>query len=370
MRAAMARCELDIKLDSPRAVFQQGEAITGEVVVRVDEPVQCEGIVIACVWSTRGAGDRDELEKRRTRIRPGVLPQGESRHRFSIAAPKDPLSYDGSPIAVEWRLEARAELPWRIDAKTTQRFDLVPRRSASPEARAPGPIEAGELAEAIKAEFARPESVKPAAPAKPAPKPKPKSRTSLGEIVSIVGWSAGMLFVVAMMVMAFPRLMGVLIPLYGIALVLAFRGYRKMHERYGKPELQVEPRHTYPGGTLCVTVVIEPRKPLHLTKIDVELRAQMKTKTGSGRFERRREQTRFEQRDVLPGRSLRAGERYEESVTFKIPEKAPYSFVSKSNWILWSVEAKAVTEERNDWSGSIGFWVRGGPEEDEPAAAR
>ena len=74
---------LSIRLDA--AEFHQGNAITGEVVVRGLEQEHCNGLTIACAWFTRGACPHEKHSLRRILLFQGPWSPGEHRYRFAAS---------------------------------------------------------------------------------------------------------------------------------------------------------------------------------------------------------------------------------------------------------------------------------------------
>lgn len=341
LAGAMAKCDLTVRLDEGSTVVRQGDPITGEVIVRVDEFGRCDGLALVCEWFTRGSGNPESGEASREVLHTGDWWPGEHRYRFTVAAPLGPMSSDGEAIAIGWRVVARADLAWARDAVAGAEFRLLPRPDASlEEPYYFGPsygILAGDLGAELKL-----------------------SETPSGEAAkkgSWWAWMAGALLVVTLAV-AMPPLLLLMSPF----IVYAVIHNLLVRDKLGRPELKVVPRVTHPGGTVEVTVAITPRRDVLIESLFVELVADANATKGHGKGARTIQTRLYTRRERFGSvaRELRAGERIEETVRLEIPADGQYSFHASANTILWRVDARAIVPRWPDWHASVVVAVRPG----------
>ena len=139
----MARCELGISFDRPDREYQAGERVTGSVTVRADADVKCRALTVVYNWRTHGKGNKDSgperavLRAEHVTLRAGAT----ATYPFDLTAPRDPPTYRGHYLNIDHYLRARADIPWALDAKSTEEFIVLP-RAGGPRGRArPKPFE-------------------------------------------------------------------------------------------------------------------------------------------------------------------------------------------------------------------------------------
>lgn len=95
---------LEVKLDRADGVYAPGERLTGTVSWSLAE---VPGSLELCLfWSTEGKGTQDT----RIVIREQVdAPHLSGRRAFDLPLPVGPLSFAGSLVSLQWRLEVIAD---------------------------------------------------------------------------------------------------------------------------------------------------------------------------------------------------------------------------------------------------------------------
>jgi hypothetical protein len=109
-------------------MVRPGELIRGQVQVDVDSDCRCDGLSIQVFWRTHGRGDGDEGKGETIQLFQGLWSaEEESAYAFEFEAPKEPATYHGHLINVDWYVVASADIPWGIDPRSREvKFWLAP----------------------------------------------------------------------------------------------------------------------------------------------------------------------------------------------------------------------------------------------------
>ena len=97
---------LTLELHEGRTRYHPGEAITGIVGWEFDRPPEL--IEVRLYWRTSGKGTTDRGLAATHALRAEAAVNAEV---FELRAPDGPLSYDGTLIAIGWRVQAIAHVP-------------------------------------------------------------------------------------------------------------------------------------------------------------------------------------------------------------------------------------------------------------------
>ncbi|NUN52882.1 MAG: hypothetical protein HUU06_08875 [Planctomycetaceae bacterium] len=123
----MAQCELSIEFDNPGATFRAGEPITGNVRVRTTGEVRCDGLNLLLCLTRKVGGRSERRETPAATLFKGTWPGGAARsYPFSVPSPASPPTWSGKALGTSWAIDATADVPWAIDARTTREFTLLP----------------------------------------------------------------------------------------------------------------------------------------------------------------------------------------------------------------------------------------------------
>lgn len=113
---------LELRLDDAAAAFEPGARVAG--VARWTAPIAPRGMELRLVWTLQGKWERD-LRIAETIALPD--PQASERRPFFLTLPKEPYTFRGTLLALEWTLELVA-LPG--EEKTRAALVLAPGRRA------------------------------------------------------------------------------------------------------------------------------------------------------------------------------------------------------------------------------------------------
>lgn len=331
----MANCDVLIDLDARDAEVHPGDAITGAVTVIAREAVKTDGLAVLCEWYTEGSGEAERGEAGREVLFRGEWPPGTHRHRFSLAAPLGPLTYEGKGLKVRWRVRAVADLPWAVDPSTDVGLRLTPRPgTAIGEPYFFGP--AYKVAEANKHD----PSVSPTATGAPAA----KTSTFVAVVTTIL---------MLVLLMMLPWLLVMASPLIVFVVVrsLLVRG------KLGAPTFEVTPLVTCPGGQVMVRVTMQAKADVELTGVSVELRAEESLRRGKSRQTHRLVSQTL---PMAPARRLRRDERFAAELAVAIPADAPYTFAGNFSEVQWGVHVLAEVRRWPDWFADAKLTIRPG----------
>jgi len=129
----MAKCAINIELESSSARYTPGQVIRGVVTVAVDSDVKCNGLSVDLVWRTHGRGNRCSQIATGLILFEGQWTAGQDiSYPFELQPPDGPMSYHGHYLNVDWYVSARADIPWAIDPKAEQEILLEPGPQSDP----------------------------------------------------------------------------------------------------------------------------------------------------------------------------------------------------------------------------------------------
>lgn len=113
-----------IALDKQRPDYEPGELISFEIrmAALVGGPSAVE---VSIVWYTEGKGDEDLAVHFFDRVQSaGALGDFRRPHRYSVALPNSPLSYDGVIVKIRWCVRVRVFVGRGRDFVTEEPFRL------------------------------------------------------------------------------------------------------------------------------------------------------------------------------------------------------------------------------------------------------
>ncbi|MFY0540650.1 hypothetical protein [Nannocystis pusilla] len=303
---ATVRCVLSIRLDA--AEFHQGSAITGEVVVRISEPVHCNGLSIACAWFTRGTCPHEKHALRRIPLFQGPWAPDEHRYRFAASVPRGPLSYDSEMVSIAWCVDVRAELAWSRDASASAEFRLCPK----PDVRREDAYS-----------FGMPQPVASGPPGTPS------------SDFPAWGRRGAWWLLYAKLATFAPTL------LYGapVAMAAPFLLARFRRQKPGIVEIRAVPRATCLGETIEATTILVAPHDVRIDACSVELHAVARWLTDNNQIAERTLYSHVEPLS-LAGQTRRKGEHAAESKQLSIPADGPCTFFGVHSEIVWRVQAR------------------------------
>ena len=327
----MAKCQLDIKLDTLEPEFLCGDSVTGEVRVDVDEECQCDALSLNLGWATHGKGNTSEGESQAGILFQGVWQPGQYSYPFRMELDQRPLSYDGKYINIDWLLQARADVPWAMDPKASLKLQvkdnpgmLMPERDVKPEY---------EYADSLRVE-----------------------NNGLIMTVIMIAVMLAMIvfgalatkFMESFLVGSFPGL--VLPPWLGwlVGAGLGLWSIRRQlsnwlaSRKLGKVSIVLDNSHYRAGDTVEARVVFTPKKSTGINRVGLRLILVEQAISGSGTNRRTHtHESEFQMVDVLPAMTLTANLPVNKAVRLQLPKDAVPSFNAGDNKLGWLLKLDA-----------------------------
>ncbi|HOX44360.1 MAG TPA: hypothetical protein PK668_12225 [Myxococcota bacterium] len=332
----MSKCDLSIQLDTP--VVRLGEELRGSVLVSVNKDCKCKGLTLETEWfTTSRSGQVTGKGPAATLFSGEWRGEEQNRYPFTLPAPAGPITYDGHLMKVNWRLTARADIPWALDPKAVELFVLkpapVPNYHAGPGYHAPAPPAPG-MSAGVKLII-------------------------LWSIMLVIGGVAGYFIQEEGRVSGgiFLGLLGgaVLAALFGIGLLRRFLATRRL----GVPKVTIDPQVVAPGQPMTFSFGLSPSKPLKLNKVEVAIAAEEKvvyyeTYYSQGKTRTRSVTLRHTAFTATPPvqidqGALASGAPCTLGTVVDIPAAGPCSLALNNHSITWSCSVKFDIEGWPDY---------------------
>ncbi len=328
----MSRCDLSIRFDREDRTYRPGDEIRGEVTVLANRDVKSNGLQIELGWATHGAGNVDKGTLETFREEHLHLSAGrETTHAFRFVAPTRPLTYHGTLLNVELRVNARVDVPWAIDPKASEDLILVAGHGSRD------------------AYLCEPPSFTPQA--------------SNSKAAKVIGWILSPLILVmvlmlfALVVMVSPIILGVLLVKF-VRKRMAVRRLGRVDLRVDAPEAvekKLAPAERIrsfrrdpaklthaisPGRDFQVWVQFMPPRAIELSAT-VTLVGEERCRSGSGSNAVTHRRRVCEAKTVLTEKRLyQSGQPVQFQARITPPDEAAYSFSSSDNHLEWSLEIR------------------------------
>ncbi len=105
----MSRPRVRISLDSPQRSYAPLELLSFEYRLTYHAEATPSAVEVSVLWISEGKGDEDLAVHFFDRVSKDDQPTVDFRgvHRYSIALPQSPLSYDGLLFKIGWRIRVR-----------------------------------------------------------------------------------------------------------------------------------------------------------------------------------------------------------------------------------------------------------------------
>jgi hypothetical protein len=120
----MANCALGIELAPHDRPYVAGEPVEGVVRVTLDENCACKRLDVMLVLGVVRQGRQADVDGHAVGLFAGEWKPGAHEYAFSLPAPTGPVDYAGANMSLSWRVEARADIPWKLDPKAAKDIAL------------------------------------------------------------------------------------------------------------------------------------------------------------------------------------------------------------------------------------------------------
>ena len=313
------KCDIRITFDRPDRRYRGGETVRGQVHIKVNKDLRCNGIVLTHYWKTHGRGNSDSGQKHTIQLSEMVpLQSGEELHfPFEFVAERRPVTYHGHLIYVDHYVLVEVDLPWAFDPKSEEEYILLPGER---------PLEmTGSRGEIIS--FSKPS-------------------TPVNGVLKM--FLMGLLILVTLVLGALALF---LLPLIVIGIIFYFVRKQMIAARVGEVEFKLPHVVVGPGESWPVELSFTPKKSFNLNGITVKLMAQELATSGSGTNKTTSRHVLHEQTVTLqPSDHLMAGERFSKRVDIDFPALEYWSLKESDNEVKWTAEVRIDIPLCPDWS--------------------
>lgn len=324
--------EAGLQLDRPDRTYRPGEAITGQVVLRVrEELTRCE-VRLALYWRTSGKGDVEQGEPDpQDLVLDERIEVGQRSLPFSFTAPDGPPTLHGKLVNVDWVLDAFIRTSHGA-ADLQDDLVLVAARTTVLDGKPRGKVRSGALA--------RPKG----------PDPGDLRAAAVCGVVGVIGLAIGLNAGGGWMCGC--GVPGLVLGVFAASLVPGALAARRL----GPVTLEVADE-VAPGEHLRVALSFTPPQAVALNAVRVTLRAEESATSGSGSDEKTEKHQAFFERLELSGHTMVGPSGFTGEVEFRLPPDAPASFATKKNSIRWTLQVEVDIPAWPDWRVELPIFV-------------
>jgi len=324
-----------LRIELANATVKAGTPLRGEVVVRAESAVHCNGVLVKKRWYAHGRGNTAYGSWSETKLVAAADWSAgmEYRYPFEIATHAAPVTYHGKHLNVDWVVDATADLPWAFD----------------PKAETPFLVTAGDA---------------PASWDTPAPPPGSKAGGVVrgGLALGVFGTLFGGVGTMVAIGGSPGSWIGWLFAAAGfgvVALAIATIVRRKMAEHaIGHPEVRVEPSTARRGDVVVTTFRSRPPGPVTLTGAKLTLVARERVVSGGGKSSTTYTDDREIGRVEIAGAQISTSPTIELEMPVTLPADAPPSFNAQNNHLLWTLKLTIGIQGEPDWDDEFPILVQ------------
>lgn len=318
----MSKCDITIHFDRSDRTYNGGDTVSGEVVVRVNQDISCNGIVLQHYWGTHGRGNKTTGTKHEIRLcETQPLQAGEElRLPFEFTTELWPLTYRGNYINVDHYVHVAVDVPWAIDPKHSEEFIVLPGECP--------PQFTGDRSEVVEL------------------KDETVNATDTGIMVKII-----LVVVVLVLLSILAMFAAILLPIAAISGAIYWIRKKAIAGRVGDVEFESLVKVVSSGETWPCKLSFTPRKTFRINEISARLLVQEAATSGSGTNSTTHRHTLFDQKEVIrPAGQLTAGEPFSEEILVPLPECDAWSLDVSDNKVEWTIDVRIDIPRFPDWS--------------------
>ncbi|MEM8712478.1 MAG: sporulation protein [Planctomycetota bacterium] len=323
----MPSCDLNIELPEGVDHVPPGGELDVTVHVECDGPLTCKALTLTRLWRTHGKGNRDSGGKEAMVLFSGDWTAGRHSYPATVTFPGTPETYHGETVNVDWFLEARADVPFKIDPKADCQVLLVntapPRPYEEPDVWSPRPVKLGG-----------------------------------GMIGCFLPAIVGLVIAVALFWSGWQiagSLLGALCA-YGI---VGSRSAKGMVARLGHIAVEVHPGTVAPGESVAAQVELRPEGPIQVKEIRMTLVSTEKATSGSGSNSTDHVATPVSITEVgAVDLKLDGLTAFEHEFSFTLPVDTPPTFEAPDNELFTSLTLHVQVDDRKTYTHSTPLTVQ------------
>ena len=310
----MSKCDLQIVFDRPDRTFRGGDEVAGTVHVKVNQDVQCNGLVVEHFWQTHGRGNTATGPKQKQVLFQGNLRAGETlSYPFAFTVPDGPPTYHGNYLNVDHYVAMHVDVPWAFDPKCREEYVLLP--------------------------SGRDWGCRPALAA---------TSQNFKKFFSTAGVPIGVLLIVLGVI--FSCTIGVVLIPIGCA-VLFFSLRKSLAEKkIGTVKLNWGSSSVSPGGSFPLEICFTPRHSSALNGITAKLLGVERCVSGSGTNKHTHTHKLHEQTvPLVQACQVTAQRPVRVQGSVRVPEGDAFTFSAHDNDLIWSLEVRVDIPLWPDW---------------------
>jgi len=325
----MSKCK--VVISTQKTHYKLGDTVKGQVSVEVDKECKCDALVLKKLWSTHGKGNRSSGGSEELKLFQGVWQPGTYTYAFSFVLDEGPYSYHGHYINIDWYLNARADIPWAIDAKDELEI-ILEKDEANPVENVSGYQlhESGE---------------------------NPVSIHNIG----LLKYLPLLFVVVGVLLMVFEEM-----PIFGAIFAVAgsvafFKIIQSSiaERKLGDVECLVDVANLSAGDRVNFTISFTPKTNIKINSAHVKLLGQEVAVSGSGTNTTTHTYTFHDDKiPILAQNSFSSGIPVRDKHILRIPDNAAPSFIVPDNKIIWTVVIEIDIPRWPDWINSLSIRVK------------
>jgi len=321
----VSKCDIEILFDKADRTFHGGDTISGQAVIRVNQDINCNGIILNHYWSTHGKGNTRTGEKQTIRlseIRP-LQAGDELRLPFEFESELWPVTYRGTNINVDHYVHVAVDVPWAIDPKHSEEYIVLAGRRP--------PQFTGDRSEVVEL------------------KADPKKSVEAGLFLKL-----SLAPIIVMVLVALVMFAAFLIPLAAIGGAIYWFRKKAISGRVGEVELLTPVMVVGSDETWPCTLSFTPRKTFRINEISVHLLVQESATSGSGTNSTTHTHTLYDQKEVIrDAGQLISGEPFFEELRIPLPDTDAWSLDIDDNKLSWVMDVRIDIPRCPDWSRKL-----------------
>jgi len=342
---AVSKCDIEIQFDRSDRTYVGGDVVSGEVMVRVNQDINCNGIVLRHYWGTHGEGNKRTGTKHELQLcHSHPLQAGEDlRLPFEFQSELWPLTYRGEHINVDHYVHVSVDVPWTIDPKQAEEFVVVA-------GQRPDQF-TGDCSEVVELKAIEKEKEKSGF------LHADLSRIFPRPIRTVFGWVWN--FAVVCVLFAVMTLLAfevrfvrfVIVPIAVITGLIYWIRKTARSGRLGEVTIKTPIVVVGPGEHWPCEISFTPKKTFQINEVSARLLVEEVATAGGGKHKTNHRHTLLDEKTIfVPEEQLIAGEPFSKQFQLPLSDTEAWSLDVDDNKIEWTVDVRIDIPQFPDWS--------------------